>query len=62
VASGTISVSYAAIQDSYAQGGATWLSYGDANLGNNAGWQFAPSGLHPVSFGGLVIGGGIDFF
>jgi hypothetical protein len=62
VASGSISVSYARIQDSHAQGGATWMAYGDANLGNNTGWQFAPSGLHPVSFGGLVIGGGIDLF
>ena len=65
VATGAVNVNYAAIQDSNAQGGATWYAYnsnGNQDLGNNNGWIFAASGLHPVSFGGLTISGGIDLF
>ena len=65
VATGAVNVNYAAIQDSNAQGGATWYAYnsnGNQDLGNNYGWIFAASGLHPVSFGGLTISGGIDLF
>ena len=65
VATGAVNVNYAAIKDSNAQGGATWYAYnsnGNQDLGNNNGWIFAASGLHPVSFGGLTISGGIDLF
>lgn len=64
VSGGVVSVSNTNIQDSNASGAVftAYASAGNRNLGDNAGWQFAPSGLHPLNFGGLVISGGIDLF
>lgn len=44
-ASGTNSVSYLTIQDSYATGGAAWDANASTNVdaGNNTGWFFAPT-------------------
>jgi hypothetical protein len=44
-ASGTNSVSYLTIQDSYATGGAAWDANASTNVnaGNNFGWFFAPT-------------------
>lgn len=63
-ASGTISVSYCAIKDINATGGATWNSYttnGCVDNGNNTGWIFI-SGLAGITIPqGLFIGNGVTF-
>lgn len=43
--SGTVTVSYLAIQDSNATGGATWNAIYSTNNGNNTGWNIYTGGL-----------------